>query len=778
VSRREASAPPARPAVGAASRLQRALAVALPTAAILAACSGGVIDVPGPAPGAPGAGAASGQAGGAGTAGAGGAGGMAGGSGGAGTAGAGAAGGAGAGEAGASGGPQAEVFPAWTKCQASEQAFVRKAMLAVLGRKPRGQAEVDVLVDIIHAVDALDQAAASGGATGAGGAAGAGGAGVASLPGGDMRRARKAAVGALMSREEYLFRWIDFYRDALRVQRVEELANPSCYGTTLRSDGTAVAELVRDRAPDAPPDGHGPFTMRDLVLSSLKLDDVSPMYTGNIFAMLRLSFSGANAAPDKLELARRGEFGAWFDAAYLHRDGVCLRCHNSEASVTFSATPALNRHFPLPGKLEKALFGDSAGPPADGGVEGIARMHAPLRFDGFVDAGSARPWGWNGDCGRFAARGTLGPDVAKVDAAFGNIHGDRASAWDLSSSLQAGFAKLRQHGLSRGPGGEIPDPDEAFAYLVAASVVERVWVEIVGTPLTIANYFPRNQAARDTLLSLTEGFVATGFSHRSLLAAILQSPYFNLLAPEAGCGGAAYPLPALFDPWVTADADALLHGNSPADAIVPISSRTLLRAAHAALGWPAAPGSAFPDRGEDEGELQAGVGVFLKNGEPGFRGLDFQATLSWESRFGACARPTWAKADFIDGLLDAAALDGAATARDLVIALKDRLVGEPSIDEELERPALEAVLGVSLDAEALSLGAEADPRLRQICGALMSSPQFLLSGLAPRDFSGGPPRLLAPVDRYQAICASIADTGLIDGLALSCEGSSLAVTAP
>ena len=34
------------------------------------------------------------------------------------------------------------------------------------------------------------------------------------------------------------------------------------------------------------------------------------------------------------ELARRADFGETFDSGFLHRNNVCLGCHNSERSVT------------------------------------------------------------------------------------------------------------------------------------------------------------------------------------------------------------------------------------------------------------------------------------------------------------------------------------------------------------------------------------------------------------------------------------------------------------
>src|SRR6185369_9518347 len=90
---------------------------------------------------------------------------------------------------------------------------------------------------------------------------------------------------------------------------------------------------------------------------SIELDDITPLYVESLFTLVLKTYQGANALPVALELSRRADFGAWFDGAYLNRDMVCLGCHNSEFSVTQSMDPALNRHFPVPGLFEKALFG-------------------------------------------------------------------------------------------------------------------------------------------------------------------------------------------------------------------------------------------------------------------------------------------------------------------------------------------------------------------------------------------------------------------------------------
>jgi hypothetical protein len=106
---------------------------------------------------------------------------------------------------------------------------------------------------------------------------------------------------------------------------------------------------------------------------------------------------------------------------------------------------------------------------------------------------------------------------------------------------------------------------------------------------------------------------------------------------------------------------------------------------------------------------------------------------------------------------------------------KDRLVGEPDIDADGEQPALEAMLGVSLDSPPSALGADPTAPLRRVCGALLSSPQFLMGGIAPVDHEQAP-TLTPPSSRYRTVCQQIADTGLTDGLKLVCNEGSLTLT--
>jgi len=236
------------------------------------------------------------------------------------------------------------------------------------------------------------------------------------------------------------------------------------------------------------------------------------------------------------------------------------------------------------------------------------------------------------------------------------------------------------------------------------------------------------------------------------------------------------------------DADELRRGNGPGDSVAAVSPRTLLTAAYSGLEWTSPSNEQFPGAEDgcdqlscqelagycqfgvccdtyavmcmgaeptiDTSELpfQRAIGVFLKNGERGFRGLDFQARLAWEDRFGACEKPERVSGpDLIDRAVAAGAAASGATTGDVVNLVKHRLVGEPVDSSGGEPAAIEALIGVPLSAPASQLGA---PALRRFCGVLMSSPQFVLSGVAGRGGTAG--ALVLPGDGFDDACARIA----------------------
>ncbi|HEX4419895.1 MAG TPA: hypothetical protein VH165_18400 [Kofleriaceae bacterium] len=632
-------------------------------------------------------------------------------------------------------------------CAADPPAFVRHALLALAGRRPRSQDEVEVYADLFRAAQAA---------------------------GGDPRR---TVARAIAQRPELVERWVDALIEALRVQRSDIQSELGCWGQAVRDPAMpdpGLAAAVRDAPATGAGDG-APFTLLDLARSAVVLDDVTPVYRAQLFSMIAHPIPAANVDPVTADLARRADVGATFDAAYLHRDATCLACHTSDASVTDSDDPALDRFWPV------------AGAPEDTALESpvtaatASRAHAAFRVLGVLGAGTTRPWGWTLDCGQFAT--TVGDDIAgagtgagtEIDAKLGSVTGTRATVFDVEAALHRGFTALRTAVPAPGADGPIADPDAALAWLVALKITEDVFRQATGASLTIANYFPRNRASRDLLAGLAAAFVTSGYSLKALLAAIAASDYFARQAPDAMCGDSPYSYPDVFDPWAIGDADPALRGNGPGDAVMPLDAKTLVSAAAGALEWTPAFGAArFPTG--DEATFELGIGAFLRNSEPGFRGLDFQARLRWEAAYATCARPAGVAADFIDRLLAAGAADPAATTADLVQALKDRLIGEPAIADGAEHDALVALVG-PLDAPAAGAS---DAALRSVCGALLDAPQFLLQGVAGRGAPdpGAAPRLTPASASYAAVCGELAATGVGDpALVVRCGDRALALGA-
>jgi hypothetical protein len=662
----------------------------------------------------------------------------------------------------------------WQNCQGSDQAFVRRAMWALNGRRPFGQAEVNVYEDAIKSireVGGYDDAGLTYGPT--------------------IVEPRRIVARTMMNENAFRERWSEFFMDALlvsredkpRVSEYDQVQMKACYGAPLSKpiDKGALAAWVRDNAAAAADPPIFDFNLGHLLSSTIELDDLSPLYRAHLFALVSFPLSGANVEPLELERSRRLDFAATFGAAYIHRDLTCLPCHNSEFSVTASPDPAKNRAWPVPGHFEAALYGASSGahPSDEAAGKGEDRLRAIsfLRYDGVgapiqtaddvnKPPGQA-PFGWDGNaCGRLKVPQT--PDFLNVDTFFGSIRstpqepqrGLFASVWAVDPALRRGFAQLAEKGLTFQDSDQTVEPDEAFAYLVALNIVEKVWTEVIGTRLTIANYFPRTEVQRDILKELTDQFIASRYSLKTLLLDIVTHPAFNLTPPDAGCGASPYNLPRIYLPWTDVEAEPAKRGNSPGDGVVPLPTGPLRRAMHQAMEWPSVPD--FPR--DDELAFQIVTGHFIKSAEPGFRGLDFQGRLAWEKIYGACSNPV-AK-DFISSLLEEAKTQG-ATVGDVVIAFKDRLLGEPWIDADGEEAELSELLGAPLKSTDLS---NLDARMRLVCGAYLGSPQFLLDGIMPKDHRTVP--RLTPKDvSYDAVCARAA--GQVSSLdvpyTLSCE---------
>ena len=230
-------------------------------------------------------------------------------------------------------------------------------------------------------------------------------------------------------------------------------------------------------------------------------------------------------------------------------------------------------------------------------------------------------------------------------------------------------------------------------------------------------------------------------------------------------------------------------------------ARVMLNMLTQALSWDAAP--LFPNGSEEN--FQKAIGVFVKDAEPGFRGVDFQGLLTWEARYGACTSENAGDtgggltnscvgkcggegdecycddgclqfgdccpdfeavcqqgnlpdlpegADWIAQLqVVANALntsDEPTTIRDLVVAMKDRLINEPDL-EPGEDLLCASLFGVeSLDA-TISDVPNWQERMRFYCGVLLSTPQFMLTGVVG-DAQNTSPKLTVGPANYSNYC--------------------------
>ena len=134
--------------------------------------------------------------------------------------------------------------------------------------------------------------------------------------------------------------------------------------------------------------------------SALELDDLSPVYRAHLFAMMSRPYTAANVGANELERSRRQNFGAVFEAAYIHRDIVCLSCHNSEFSVTYNEDPAKNRAWPVPGSSAVVSSHAGSGHPASVSRATMRSRSASRPSTRFGLTITAERWGpTSGRCG-------------------------------------------------------------------------------------------------------------------------------------------------------------------------------------------------------------------------------------------------------------------------------------------------------------------------------------------------------------------------------------------
>jgi hypothetical protein len=672
-------------------------------------------------------------------------------------------------------------LPAARPSDAGHYSFARQIVPTLLGRKVKGYDEIKLLADL-------------------------------SRVGG-----REKVVRALMAQPEFVDQWSEILVDQLRINRVTPGApkyQGECFGAPLRSgsDGGSLARWVRNHPPTASGVLGGSFNMSDLLRSSLELDDLSPAYRAYLFPLVNSPIDGNQIT----EMNKRDDLGVNFGHVYIHRQMLCLTCHSSDASIS-GAGSGWNRTHPIPGSFEQAVYG-----PGYVSIDtrrtntlfrtDVAReprlLMQPPPTTAELRLYDQQPWGMSAQCGVF--RRTVDPDLPANGLPAGQTGyfiGDRGrigSVWDVESALAVGYSNLARDGVVRTGNDNnhdgFPDTiegDSAFAFLVAANAVNQTWTEVMGYPVTIANYYPRNADQRGVLWHLSEvQFIQHHWSLRNVLEKIVLSEFYNREPPQASGGASAYELPMVYDPWVAADPrvvptpadDARFH-NSMGDDIHRHSPRSLFYSIHAALDWPTP--KRFPDASYPSEDLMKSMGQFIKDAEPGFRGVDFQGLLMWESNHRAGAKPSDVATDWVDRLLgeitgfDAANPTNPAKLSDVVMTTKDWLLGEAEIrsgspgEESVgERQALEAFFGVtSLDTTRAAAVSELETKLRRYVGVLLESPQFMLAGIAPRNL-GQRPRLRVCNNgpcTYQQLCEALQPAYQDQGYMLTCEADSVSI---
>ena len=356
----------------------------------------------------------------------------------------------------------------------------------------------------------------------------------------------------------------------------------------------------------------------------------------------------------------------------------------------------------------------------------------------------------------------------------------------------------------------IPDvaPDEAFAFLTAANAVDGIWDSVMGYRLTIDHGFPRNKAQRDMLWNLTEyTFLPEDWSLKSVLSKILSSDWFARRAPSLSQLDSAYPMQPILDPWIVANPvdvpnpHASEKHNGKGEQVNRYRVNTLLRSIADALGWEQ------PRRFRDASyptTVDEQLGQYRSPTIAGFDDVNFQSLLALEAEVGLCNKTGKAvdSDDYIDLLVDAITQfnsdnpDTPITIGDAYSILKDRLLQDTTIEAVLP-PELRSVPDALSEASAivalftagtgstLTLNSSAtdlsttqlDTKLRESCGSLVKTPQFLLANITPGGYSDNnmpdAPRLTVCLDGeecgYPQACGHWRSTLWSMGTYLACE---------
>jgi hypothetical protein len=491
---------------------------------------------------------------------------------------------------------------------ADERTYIVRAAVALLGRSPLDENELNQFAAATAAVDDVTRR-------------------------NDIANCMMGSDTAPVcqtAREAFNLHWTQVLMDHFRVSRRSDGQRtvPACWVQSGLPDALTPAEratqegIVQGHVASGnanpamtPATVPANFTMLDVLRGSVQGSLLAAL-RGNMYAQMTVDNFGAQLS----ETNKRAETWTRFESSYLNRQQLCLGCHNTDFSIAGAASD-WNRHAPTPFRVEDAALGCSSGacqePPdlhADFRHDGLAGQCTPISNVYVIDctttfSGGQRPWNMAGACGAFnpptdpsAAtppacathpsdfdpKDPTDPD-ALLDPCFNDQSGAHrqpgaqfttpafpvgsnlrlGSPHRLDNQLVLGADRLRVTDLGDvGAVRNVPgNPSttrtreggaEALTIMAAATLIERVWEEVFGSKLTIALHYPRvgknnyteTGMMRDTLHDLTREFVRSGWSLRSLLLRMVSKPEFNVAARVAG---QEYGMDLLFNPWVLHD---------------------------------------------------------------------------------------------------------------------------------------------------------------------------------------------------------------------------------
>ena len=133
-----------------------------------------------------------------------------------------------------------------------------------------------------------------------------------------------------------------------------------------------------------------------------------------------------------------------------------------------------------------------------------------------------------------------------------------------------------------------------------------------------------------------------------------------------------------------------------------------------------------------------------------------------------------AEVDWIQRLLAHAGAEG-ATLGEALAALKDRLIGEPTVTGPEESKLLETLVGSPLDTP-IAEAPDAEAALRRACGVFLATPEFQLIGSSGPDLTDAYSGLIVPGTSFQTLCNELGAL-LFDPGQLQCGEHALQILA-